>query len=432
MQNELLWRKGLPAIFPGILGALWVIFYNAPIGPLGFSAVLVFFTFFFLLAIIGLRSSFLVESKERSLFVVALFFGFTILFPSLLDPSRLSGDLRYLVSWVKPFLIFFVLLQFGALYYKQFSLAVRSATVISGFIIATGWIFGGFYFGDFYFTRSVTEDSFLFFTPLGNPNQLTRSAIGVIALLLYFLIVENRKKYLILIILLSLAIISTLSRSGIFGLFLFLVLFLSFSALGSDFRLPSKKGAKNILPIFGIILILIITASQNENLKDRFLDRTSEQLTQVAEGETSGARVRMWASTFEIITDNPLLGIGYSNLTEVLEEKGSLTGKGEVVLPHGGYLEILSASGGGALLFMLFIFIYILNKNFLVWRNSISLRERKAALLLGSFLLTFMLINIVNGTFRSEIFWAVMGCLAVFAWKNPVSYRQLVRVGPAN
>jgi len=161
------------------------------------------------------------------------------------------------------------------------------------------------------------------------------------------------------VVLMSIAVIFSNSRSGVFILVLIFLLFLGLTALSFDVPALRKKRIRTLfLMIFIIILVIALYVGLDSVLHRFSLDKLLQEKRPV-----------YWADALRMFADYPLFGTGlgtFGALAPPLEgEEGPLA----IVHAHNDYLEYLSELGligslllGGGVLLCLAI-------SFRVWRT---------------------------------------------------------------
>ncbi|WP_322379201.1 O-antigen ligase family protein, partial [Clostridium perfringens] len=116
----------------------------------------------------------------------------------------------------------------------------------------------------------------------------------------------------------------------------------------------------------------------------------------------------LWSTCFDVIKNNPIFGIGFTNLTNVLSEEKVLT-LGRV---HNIYIELAATNG----LIALIVFIVILALIILFIFKKFDLFHYKQLLsynVLFALIISIMSINLVESSlvyivsFISIIFWVI-------------------------
>jgi len=160
------------------------------------------------------------------------------------------------------------------------------------------------------------------------------------------------------IIIMSLAIIFSKSRSGVFLLVFTFILFFQLSALYFGRAGYQKKWIKNFLKIVFLIIIFIsfyigINATVERFALDKFLHE---------------ARPAVWANTIGIFSDFPFFGTGlgtFASLYSAYEDSEEFLRYSHA---HNDHLEYLSELGVFGFVFLLGGILFMLINSFLIWR----------------------------------------------------------------
>ncbi len=179
----------------------------------------------------------------------------------------------------------------------------------------------------------------------------------------------------VMIALVCLSVIFTNSRGGILsaaGIVLFAV-FLYFltgkkhprSAAGKSLSSDTNDASrlKTILVtlsfmalLFGVAVFTVAfvggdsAAGRLEQIQNEIEDNDSRKLR----------RIDIWQATWELIKDNPIVGIGFGAYPSAITKYDKAPGKMSLQQAHNDYLELMAAGGLTAVLLMLFfIFIFV-------------------------------------------------------------------------
>lgn len=161
------------------------------------------------------------------------------------------------------------------------------------------------------------------------------------------------------ILVMSVAVVFSKSRSGlflvVFSFILFFGLMLQFFRGTED----QKKKTKKIIAIAFLAIVFLSLYIGIEATIERFaLDKLLRE-----------GRPTYWANTAEIFKDNPLVGTGLGTFPSLYPDRE----EGETLIrlyhAHNDYLEYLSELGIVGMLLLLGGILYMLVKSFLVWRG---------------------------------------------------------------
>lgn len=187
------------------------------------------------------------------------------------------------------------------------------------------------------------------------------------------------------IILMSLGIIFSRSRSGNFLLFFSIFLFLILSLIYSSRKKIHGKGLKRIFSIFilGIIFMTLYLG----------IDATIERFTM--EKILADQRPIFWSQTADIIGDFPLLGSGLGTFAEIYPAYEKTGIQAHLSHAHNDFLEYISELGILGFLFLFGGIFFILIKVFLSWRERRDPEVR--AIVLGCMIsVTIILIHSIT------------------------------------
>jgi O-antigen ligase len=180
------------------------------------------------------------------------------------------------------------------------------------------------------------------------------------------------------IVLMSLGIVFSRSRSGVFILFFTFILFLGlitmFSGIGPALQKRMKTALKALfLVVVGLSLYMGIDATLRRFSLDNLL----------REG-----RPTYWANTLKMVADRPLFGSGLGTFGALYPPMQGETGPVFLEHAHNDYLEFLAELGFGGFALLLGGVLLMLGVSFLVWRTR--KQPEVAGLALGG------LISVIN------------------------------------
>lgn len=218
---------------------------------------------------------------------------------------------------------------------------------------------------------------------LENSNNLSAYSILSIFIVLSLLINSKNKKskafYTSLLILLLINIIFSQSRSAllaiVFGFLIFLILW-----------------NKRFL-IFSLIIPTILFVIPQSRV--RFI--------QIFDSSQNSSRLNIWEITKLIIKDNPILGIGYENFSNVYSKyvQNNLSysiGEGYVAFhPHNIFLKFQVELGIiGTLIFILFLISIILTLHKLFKANIMNIENKILFVGFSTSFISFILMNLID------------------------------------
>jgi len=164
---------------------------------------------------------------------------------------------------------------------------------------------------------------------------------------------EGQAAVLLAVVLMSVALVFTKSRSGIMNLALGLICLSVFVKI--------KFSSKKFIKLVAIILFITIVVGVWMGITpvfDRYLDLNPNDVLE--EG-----RFSVWMSTYNIFKDYPLLGSGYGSFVYIYPSYTTRTNQGWVNHAHNDWLELLSDTGIVGFLIVLAAFILLSTKELL-------------------------------------------------------------------
>jgi len=163
----------------------------------------------------------------------------------------------------------------------------------------------------------------------------------------------------ITVIIMSLGIIFSNSRSGVFLLIFTFILFFELTVLYFGRSKVQKIWIKNFLKVAFLIIIFIALYIGIENTIERFA--LNKLLT--------AGRPIFWANTVKIFSSYPLFGTGlgtFPSLYPDMESGGQIV---RLYHAHNDYLEYLTELGIVGMIFLLGGILYMAINSFLIWRT---------------------------------------------------------------
>lgn len=182
-----------------------------------------------------------------------------------------------------------------------------------------------------------------------------------------------------------------------------------------------KSFKKYLIVLFSIGFVIIITAPAWTNYTET-IDKKIE--ASQAAGSLLSTRENIWKQRWKEFQKEPIFGIGFSKVDRDSEGEDltkSKTGTG-IVEPGNGWLFVLSSTGIGGFIFLLWIYLKML------WK---LIRIHSTEALLIASLLIFLGVHsfaegyiFASGSFFCLVFWLCLG-LAASMPKPQLNYRQL-------
>jgi len=160
------------------------------------------------------------------------------------------------------------------------------------------------------------------------------------------------------IILMSLAIIFSRSRSGVFLLIFAFILFFELTVLYFGRVRHQQKGVKNFLKVSFLIIILISLYVGIDATIERFaLDKLLHE-----------GRPVLWSNVTSIVGDFPLFGTGLGTFASVYPAYEESRMPGHLSHAHSDFLEYLSELGAVGMIFLFGGIAFMVVSSFLIWR----------------------------------------------------------------
>ncbi len=140
------------------------------------------------------------------------------------------------------------------------------------------------------------------------------------------------------------------------------------------------KGAKFVVFLSFIGILVTAYLIPQTDVKNRIYKASSETISWIENGKSDssvGARLEMWKASFEIIKENPLIGVGednYAKSQQVLIDQGKIDKfVGRFYHPHSEYITSLVEQGAiGLLAFILLLFLPLKHLLNVLQKNTIS------------------------------------------------------------
>lgn len=187
------------------------------------------------------------------------------------------------------------------------------------------------------------------------------------------------------IIVMSLAIIFSKSRSGIFLLAFTFILFLGLITIAFEGSSYQKKWIKNFVRIIFIsVLIISFYIGMGSSLERFSLDRLLQE-----------NRPIFWANTVGIFLDFPLFGTGLGTFASLYPDLRFEENPVQLYHAHNDYLEYLAELGIIGMILLSGCILFIIYYSFLIWRTRRN-REAKGIALGGLVALVLILVHSIT------------------------------------
>ncbi len=303
----------------------------------------------------------------------SILFFFTTFFISNSNSPFIELSVVWLLQYCQLFvaalgLVIFYQQKFSDRYFKQ----IIRASIVIQFVISVWQFFKksmvGFPFeqwnqGAFYTGLDENNAYFRVQGTMGFHNQLALIVAFMVMSYLPYLLKSNQKDDYLLIILGLITVVLTQSRSVWLMLLLGLVVFVLF------FPVQCKKIWKNYVGYRQRIILYVIVFF----LSFVIIPRVLLSLNTFYDGAGVPIRVKMIKEGWEAFIQNPFFGYGVGTNEYTLHSFKPLGLM--AVFPaavHLAYLQLVLEVGWFGLLFLLFPFVYILRKMFLISRKNLT------------------------------------------------------------
>lgn len=409
----------------GFCLSISIFFFNFSIA--GFGAGLLPF------GILGLYSAFLIyyhapippkNNAIKHVFMAHAFYLTVTFLSFFMNGSMTLDDVRYLASnasnifwWPILYIIFCYRTK---IIYDTFKIGY----MYFSYVVILFWLILFIYTGDLFFLRYERLPlKIIQFSVFFNPNQFCRIVNIAIIILFYFYIHvklnSGKKNKLLLFSICSLVfmILTSLSRANIFAL-----LFLGIGLLSVDdsYRLRSSRqlyAIGTVILIVSTIFLLLPEVLERFEKGARMLSYFFSVISATSGHGIETLRIRTWIATINIIRDNPLYGVGFASIEDLLQIYGSIALAterfGKIIEVHGGFLKIMAY--GGFLSLVPFLFFYFL----MLWKSlkTILLSEerckRGGAYLCSLLLFILIPVNIGADCFGLSYTWMSIAFLFI-------------------
>ena len=160
------------------------------------------------------------------------------------------------------------------------------------------------------------------------------------------------------IVLMTIAVIFSESRSGVFVVILTFLLFFELSVLFGRGTRKRKRDVRRFVGLVFLVITVMVLYIGIDSIIARF---------EMLSGDMS--RYQYWENTMDMIGDFPLTGIGLGNFLYVYPKYETHWGSARLSHTHNDYLEYLSELGGIGFALLAGGVLYLMIKSFLIWRR---------------------------------------------------------------
>lgn len=222
-----------------------------------------------------------------------------------------------------------------------------------------------------------------------------------------------RKRYVIAWVLISLCIITQLSRSG-YALYLFSTAMVLFSYPGKRVKVITVIS----IIVFGLLFAFLISIRIKQDRMD-------------VANYTDLQRVALLKGGYNMIKDSPLTGIGYKMSQFRYQEYAdkNLPGIQGVTVIHNIYVSVWAEQGVIGLIIFIVLNFSLIIKNYLLFRKN-NFYQGSLPLFCSVSLLLFMIHGLVYHDFDYEGFYWIIIALSIISLENNTdTYDQNVSAG---
>lgn len=349
-------------------------------------------TLFIGLSIREKRNPFAGEAKPVYLFIL-LYLFWLILTASLADslPSALTNCREEWLFLAIPAGIYLLKAKaYRETLVQSFAIAVGLVALyaIVQFFTGTHWL----HYSNGAFTPTTVVK------PIGNfthwltfANYFATAAMFLFGFVIFSAELPSTRFRVILIasILAIIAVVLTSSRTPITAMIIALVVCISF-----------KSGKFRIVTI-GLVAVVLIIASLLPDTREKFGDK----LRRDTSAEYEGSRVYIWSRSWDIIRENPLVGVGQGHFKEEYVKRlpADIDDSRKHAHAHNDFLNVAAIAGIPGALFFLGLWASLLRlvgKAAFDLRLSIDQRRIALASLIGS--VVFLMTSLTEATFADE------------------------------
>ena len=157
------------------------------------------------------------------------------------------------------------------------------------------------------------------------------------------------------------------------------------------------------------------------------IDQLDDFINRVTNISTLAGRAAVWATAVNMISDNPVFGLGFGSTSFALHKAEYITGIGSLTaqyavylgVPHNEYLHVTVMLGMTGLILFLLILIRLVKLMFQIFHseNENNLR-RHLALYTGAIIIALMFNSFFSDTYIQDYFWMLTYFLAGIAAGN--------------
>jgi len=426
----------------GMFAALCVIFPNLAVAGLGLGIVPFVLLAVVVYATVAVSSRPLFELDGRIVTAIGLYllFCMAMLAGFIANEDVGAKAIYYLASlasniiWV---LILVMLFQRQPAFFMSFMGFFAGVVIL---FVAIQWLYLLLQLKDVFFLR--TETTALaqgLYGVIANPNTVARLLITLLPLLYFY---NMRSKLLgrfgympgLGMVIVSVLVISTLSRANLVALGLF---FLFAWVLRRE---PSKESRSIWIAILliGTPLALLALPVLIERMdKTIYMFERTYRIVVDGEGGLIPIRFRTWLATMGIISDHPLFGVGISRISDFQFEYGAVkygaNGAQKAIAVHSGFLKIAAYGGMVSLacLLIFFVRIWTATKKIVADDEARKSHQGCAAISLLLLLIVMVPMNIGADSFGQPYTWIVLASLMALAF-SPDRHCPMNSNGNAN
>lgn len=328
-----------------------------------------------------------------------LFVALSFVIGSTVSANLFNANVEAIVTYYFEFFLYFYL---GYLAFKDVETVKKFLfiLIVMGFLSAVGHIFslisgvnleairGSSAVSE---SRDVAEGHWRYGGFFGNVNTMSAFYVMMIPASLYLAITDKsvmKKSFAVLnIMTMILSLLMGASRGGL--------LFVVANMLVVLFFVKIKL--KNIL--VGGFVIIVIGLILNFALNQFFMEYISRAFDEMSRKGTDSPREVIWAYTVKIIADYPFgLGVSTYNFSHILRKYGNIFWSN----PHNMYLEMITQTGFGGLIFFLSIVIRTMLRSIKSFRNSINPDFRQSLTIIFLNISGFMMMGFTEPVFRNQ------------------------------
>lgn len=413
------------------------------------------FIFQVIIAIIFLYTLFLTIKKEYAPFqsnplvVPVLLFSFWSL-SSLFNSINIQVSLRYYPFFFSQIALFFLTIylipaipplskggrgdfQEEVSFIERLLNVLIIVSTISAFIGILQFFGLDYEHGIKFSIPKKLPDKTAIYSTYGNPNFMSSFLIAVVPVALinlwyYFDDIKKRYKYSIAVFILILCILISRTKGAWLGLFVSIIVLLILIVRNRSL-MPSRDLKKYLKFSAVVIAVLAIVTAGITLMLPVGSNPIIAELSPITRSHlTIKGRELMWGTTFNMIKDNPIIGIGVNTFrlnyqhyqgAFLKENPEYIPYLGSAESPHNQYLEIASEQGIIGLLLFLWINIIFFKEGFRIIHSESAVKEK--ALTIGimsgaSAILIHALVEFpLNLVPNAMLYWLYLGFVMVLS-----------------